>query len=96
MAKQWSEIYANRIDDEANWCAISKANEELVRPNTVVHKVSFEAMDNMTIVLNNTEELPIASGKTAEVDNDDLHSILSWKIKEADKKYRFWFGYRTR
>lgn len=96
MAKQWSEIYANRIDDETNWCAISLANEELVRPNTVVHKISFVAMDNMTIICNSMEELPVAAGDIVEIDNDDLHSILSWKIKEADKKYRFWFGYRTR
>lgn len=97
MGRQWSEIYANRIDDEANWCAVSKANEELVMPNTVVHKASFVAMDNLTIIINNNKrELPAYKGDVIEINNDDLHSILSWKIKEANKKYRFWFGYRTR
>lgn len=96
MAKQWSEIYANRIDDEANWCAISKANEELVIPNTVVHKVSFVAMDNLTIIINDKRELPASKGDVYGIDNDDTYGILSWKIKEAGKKYRFWFGYRDR
>lgn len=96
MVRQWSKLYGNRVDDVNNWCAISTGNEELVRQNTIVHKISFTALDNLTIIMNNGEELPLASGDTVGIDNADTYSIMSWKIKEANKKYRFWFGYREK
>lgn len=94
MNRQWRDLDANRVDDINNWCAISTENEELVEPNTIVHKISFTALDHLTIIMNNGKELPLASGETCGIDNADTYNIMSWKIKEANKKYRFWFGYR--
>lgn len=94
MSRSWSYIETQKKMN-ADYSATSTANQELidVASDERYTDISFNAIDALTLILNNDETNPIylMAGTQLHITNQK-YVILSLKIVEAGKKYSYVAG----